>query len=83
MADSRPRYFVTYYADGEYLDQDGFAELPPVIGQGVATNGRFYRIVDVWNVRHKHEPVTHGIAVFLETVETPAVFKNVEPSFYV
>ena len=49
MPDSHPRYFVTYYADGEYLEQDEYAEIPPVIGQGVSTQGRFYRIVDVWN----------------------------------
>ncbi|MCE7483085.1 hypothetical protein AB0301_08755 [Microbacterium profundi] len=76
------RYFVTYYANGEYLDQDEYSDIPPAIGHGVETNGNFYRITDVWHVRHKHAPVTHGIAVFLEEVPIPQVFKEVDASYY-
>ncbi|MFB9643307.1 hypothetical protein [Agromyces lapidis] len=72
---------MTYYFEGEVLFQNEYALLPPVVGQGVL-HGKFYRVADVWEVNEKHAPVTHGIAVFLEKVETPAVFREVDPAYY-
>ncbi|WZH35542.1 MAG: hypothetical protein PIR02_12235 [Microbacterium enclense] len=76
------RYLVDYYANGENIHQDEYAKIPPVIGHGFEFGGKWYRIVDVWTVHEKHAPVTHGTAVFLEEVETPQVFLDVDSRYY-
>jgi hypothetical protein len=79
---ARERIFISYYLDGEALDFDEDAEIPPTIGHGVQIGSDFYRIIDVWTVREKHAPVTHGVAAFLERVDVPEVFRQVAPAYY-
>jgi len=81
MADTNVQ-IVDYYVDGQDLWQDEHAETVPVIGQGVHYGGVFYRVVDVWLNFEKHAPVNYGIAVFLKEVDTPDVFREINPAYY-
>lgn len=82
MASDYPRYLVDYYAKGVHIHQDEYAPTPPVIGHGIEWGGKWYRIIDVWTVHGKRAPVTHGTAAFLEEVDVPQVFHDVDGDFY-
>jgi hypothetical protein len=63
---------LDYYAAGDHIFQDKYAEIPPQVGNGVEIAGKYYRVTDVWTVS-VHSPLTDRTAsVFLEEVDPPA-----------
>ena len=63
---------LNYYAGGQHLLEDKYAEIAPQIGNGVEISGKYYRVTDVWTVS-VHNPLAERTAtVLLEEVEPPA-----------
>lgn len=79
-----PRYMITYHFPNGDADQHEWEWTPAVIGNGfVDSDGRRYRIVDVWIVHEKHGGVEYGVHAILKAAgDDDQHLRALAPDYY-